>query len=129
MGSPNLSRAEIKQQLENGRREPFLELLADFIDAKPDQEALAQFARKSPDRWAQSIAIFAKPAGYNDRVEVDMTLAAKVQSMPDAELLRRLRELETAELPMDAETVEEPAPRSKEPGSLPALDTTTPKGS
>src|ERR1051326_4020694 len=90
---PRLTPAEIAAAIEENRREPFKEILGDFVNNAPDGPSVAEFAKKAPDRWMQATTMAAKLAGYNDKVEITGTIQ-HLHQLSDADLLRRLRELE-----------------------------------
>ena len=48
---------EIALALEAKSRQPFREILARILDDEPTPEAMREFAKKSPNRRAQAIAI------------------------------------------------------------------------
>ena len=90
MGHPvRISGAEVAAALEARSREPFSDILASILAAEPDPEAIKTFADKYPDRWAQTVAIFGRLAGYHDKLQVDTSIAVNVLRMSDAELLDR----------------------------------------
>ena len=94
MGHPVPMRGdEIALALEAKSRQPFREILARILDAEPTPEAMREFAKKSPDRWAQAIAIFGRLGGFNDKLEVESTVLLDVSRMSDAELQVRLEKL------------------------------------
>lgn len=80
-------------------REPFREILADLLDCKPDLESLHEYANKSPDRWAQAVAIFSRISGYQDKqvIEHEHNFYVHLREMSDVELKlevsKRFREM------------------------------------
>ena len=78
--------------LEARSREPFVDVLAQFMTAVPDPEAIKAFAEKHPDRWAQAAAAFGRLAGYHQKLEVDTSLGKAVSQMSDMELMERFQE-------------------------------------
>ena len=89
---PQLDGDRIAAELEVLSRAPFVELLADLLEARPSPEALKAFTARHPDRWAQATVMLARLAGYHDKLKVDGSLAVQVSLMSDAELLDRLAE-------------------------------------
>jgi hypothetical protein len=87
---------EILEEIKILSRAPFQRPLARLIAAEPTQAELAAFARKSPDRWGQVIAIFARGSGFSDKIDldVDVNIAVKISRMSDAEKLRLIAEYE-----------------------------------
>jgi len=80
----------IAQQLEALDRAPFRRMLAEVLGVKPTRAALAKFANKSPDRWAQALAILAQLSGYERGVlKLELT---SIQGMSDIELMRQAAE-------------------------------------
>lgn len=87
---PQLDPATVKAQIDNLSRQPFRDLLARFLVAAPSGEAIAEQAEKHPDRWAQSTAIVARLGGFNEKLEVEGSLALSIQGLSDAQLQAEL---------------------------------------
>ena len=73
---------------------PFVEVLARVLGAGPDPGALREFASRYPDRWVHAVAIIAGLAGYSSGSVTDASLGLQVCRISDAELERRLAEVE-----------------------------------
>jgi hypothetical protein len=112
---PNAERGRILRELAAGLRDPFLRELARFLTTAPTEEQLRAFAAKSPDRWAQAIAIHGRLAGF-DKLEVTGTLRQDVSNMSDSELLGELSE--RLQLPAD-ELRKRLSPRALPPAGPP----------
>ena len=91
-GFRRVSGAERRQFLEAHNRQPFRDVLDDLLEAKPEVEALQQWARKTPDRWGQAVAIFARLGGYHEKLQVEHEVRPENLSL--AELLERLEGVE-----------------------------------
>ena len=96
MGHPvKIDTSEVATALEIGSRQPFVDELARFLDARPSEQTLTKFAARHPDRWASMVATFARLSGYNDRTEsVNLNLFANIKNMSDAELEEELASLQ-----------------------------------
>ncbi len=95
MGHPvRISGAEVAAALRAYSREPFHDILASLLAAQPDPEAVKEFARKYPDRWAQAVAIFGRLAGFSEKIKVETNITLKVAGMSDAGLLNRLDQVQ-----------------------------------
>ena len=88
-----LSEAEIVAHLNSMSRVPFREGLATLVAAMPSPAELKEWAKKSPDRFAQAIAIFGRLAGYTERTEVFHEIR-DYSKMSDAELLASVQEMD-----------------------------------
>ena len=88
--APQLGHTEIHEQLENLSRRPFRALLARILACAPSDEAIQALAERSPDRWGQFLSLASKPAGYNDKLEVEGSIALKINDLSDAELLAQI---------------------------------------
>lgn len=99
MPSRYLNSDEIRDEIERNSREPFQGALADLLAAQPDTEALAAWALKSPDRWAQAVAIFGRLSGYHERAELIVDDLRKLRTMSDAELLAAAEQLDQMDVP------------------------------
>lgn len=81
------TREEIIDQLEVLSAEPFVQILADFVEARPSVEAIKAFAEKSPDRWSQGLTISGRLAGYKSDAQITVNnLLVNLSSMSDAEV-------------------------------------------
>ncbi len=76
-----------------GRREPFKDVLAHMLGAEPDSKSIKRFARAYPDRWSNTIAVFARLAGYNDKMQIEASLLMGITKMSDSELDQALHEI------------------------------------
>ena len=118
---------QLRAKLRNYDRTPFLDLLALWMDCTPDQATLELFAEKYPDRFIKAMVELGRLAGYADKMQVDVNLTTKVQSLSDSQLEDRLRR--NAErlgisvppiLSLEAETVpSEPDSPSQSAGEAP----------
>jgi hypothetical protein len=104
MKTPNAKRAirqinadEVRAALDQQSRDPFRDLLADVLGSAPAPEAMHALAQRNPDRYGQLLAIVARLAGYNEKLEVEANVTTRVKDMSDAELELRLAELERAQ--------------------------------
>lgn len=100
----DFSREQLLEQIRALQREPFQRELVKLIAAAPSEAEMREWSKKSIDRYAQSVMIFGKLAGYSERVEVQATgllaLAAEVGRLSDSEIERRLVEVrESRSLP------------------------------
>jgi hypothetical protein len=105
---------ETLKEIESYSRAPFRRILSDLVVATPGVEELRTFARKAPDRHAQSMAIVGKLAGFSEKLEIDGSLAMRIDKMCDSQLIaaynqlrRELKEEVRAEI--DAELASPPA--------------------
>ena len=76
------------------QRKPFLSSLARILGAEPTVETLKNFANKTPDRWGQLVAIFARLGGYHEKIQVD-NVNITILAMSDAQIMHKLPELES----------------------------------
>ena len=72
-------------------------------DARPDREAVHQFAKRYPDRWAQAVAILARLGGYHDKLEIDTNVTLNLSRLSDMELMQRLSETDEKLAALEAE--------------------------
>ena len=91
---PQLNGDEIASAISRLSREPFQEVLTLLLEARPDREAVYQFAKKYPDRWAQGVAILARLGGYHDKLEIDAKLTVNISRLSDMELMGQLAEIQ-----------------------------------
>ena len=95
MGHPvRIPESSISAALHARSQKPFTDVLAVLIGALPDPKAMQFFADRYPHKWAQAVAIFAKLAGYHDKIEVKGNIALDISRMSDVELMGRLSEMD-----------------------------------
>ena len=84
--APRLNPELVRQQIELQQRDPFIDLLTTYLSAQPSREAIRQFAEKWPHRWAQSVGVLAKLAGYHDKLRVESNVFLDVHRLSDLEI-------------------------------------------
>jgi hypothetical protein len=84
----------LRSEIQQLSKAPFRQILAEMLGCKPDLESLQDFANRQPDRWAQSVAIMAKNAGYEQKHTVEHNHSILIAEMSDAQLFAQLREAE-----------------------------------
>lgn len=95
---PRPSPQHLKQEVDRLERQPFARVLSNFLACEPNAKAIRLAAKRSPDRWVQSLTQLARLAGYHDKLELDVELS-RVTDLSDAELETRItRVLANAEL-------------------------------
>jgi hypothetical protein len=85
---------DLGAEIQELSRAPFRQILAEMLGGKPDLESLQDFANRQPDRWAQSVAIMAKNAGYEQKQTVEHNHSILIAQMSDAQLFAELRKSE-----------------------------------
>ena len=81
------------QRLQNHDREAFRLDLAKWLLGAPTIEAIAEYALKQPDRWAQGLAVMARLSGYLERPDAAdgvTNIFTSVAKISDADLMDRL---------------------------------------
>ena len=117
---PRFSPDEIQAHLAALSRAPFREFLTTLLGAAPTPEAVAEWAARSPDRYAQAVAIYGKLSGFSEKTEVDISIT-DYSRMSDAELLESIDRL-------DRQRAEETGGELNEDSDT-SLATRTPQGS
>lgn len=86
---------QLLEQFQAMSRAPFRDELARLMKIPRSPKAYRAWANRFPDRHAQAVAIYARLAGYSERIEVEHTgllgLVAQVKAMSDSELEARYR--------------------------------------
>ncbi|MCI0530291.1 MAG: hypothetical protein L0Y56_22835, partial [Nitrospira sp.] len=88
---PLFTTEEARNMIEDLSRKPFMDLLALFLGNHPTPKALIDFANKNPDKWSQATAIFSKLSGYNEELNVNLSVMAQVKVLSDMDLEAALR--------------------------------------
>ena len=86
---------ELEQAMVNYSRDPFRKALADYLQGNPSLDDIKAFAKKYPDRHAQSVAIFARLSGYSEKIQVDVdnNFNVWIKNVSDSELRAKIAEL------------------------------------
>ncbi len=92
---PRLDGDQIAAHIAAGSREPFRQVLELFLQAAPDVDDIAEFARRYPDRWAQAVTMIGKLSGFHERMQVDHEHRhlLEIHELSDMELMQRLHEV------------------------------------
>jgi hypothetical protein len=115
-------------RLQNHDREAFRLDLAKWLLGAPTVEAIAEYAARNPDRWAQGLAVMARLSGYTERPEEApgaTSLFTSIAKISDADLMARLADIDgklgtlTGQRP--AETIEAAEFREVPPDPLAGL--------
>jgi len=85
-----LRERRLRRLLGARQRDPFVIELARWLRYRPTPEDLKALAKRSPDRWAQGVAILMRGAGYTEALEVRAELSLDYSRLSDAELEHRL---------------------------------------
>lgn len=96
--APMLDPELVHQQVENLSRAPFRGVLARILSCAPTEGAIEAQAEKHPDRWAQTLAIVARLAGFNEKLTVDGSILHTINDLSDSQLeqaLVAMRHLDT----------------------------------
>jgi len=102
-----IDKEKIRAELERLSRQPFRDMLSMLLAANLTQEDIDAFAKKSPDRLAQSIAIMGRLSGFNDKLEIEADISTSLSLMSDMEVQNRLRELRQSQSLPPTESTDE----------------------
>lgn len=76
---------QIRKHIEALNRDPFRQILAEFLVGAPDLESIKAFATKAPDRWAQAVSIMSKGAGFSEKIQ-ETNILININNASDTEL-------------------------------------------
>ena len=96
MAVPRLDPVEVYENIKNLSRAPFAEQAARFLNNAPSDAAISSLAERNPDRWAQALAIVARFAGYNEKLEVEASVTQRIEALSDGELAAEIARLKTS---------------------------------
>lgn len=82
--SPNWDYDDLSTMLRSYDRQPFLDLLAVWLNCAPDPADILAFAKKKPDLWVKALSDVARIAGYTEKQEVLHTV--NITQMSDSQL-------------------------------------------
>ena len=100
------TKEQILAELSAYSRNPFMEVLAEFLSEAPTPEAIKSFANAHPDKWASAIKQIGVIAGYTEKIEYQGNILVEVRGLSDSQLEARLHELERADKSL---LIEQPA--------------------
>jgi len=83
----SLSKVAVQTALKQMSRDPFKDILAEFLGTRPTKKSLKDFAQAHPDRWAQAVTLFARMSGFADKTIVEHDFYVHILEISDAELL------------------------------------------
>ena len=92
MGEREISPVDVAAEITVLMREPFQRALASMMQCAPDPDSIKNFAKKSPDRWAQAVSQLARLAGYHDESVPNINVLL-IGQLSDADLMKRLSNL------------------------------------
>ena len=84
---------DLIHQLKQYDRQPFLDLLAEYMKLFPSKEALLRFADAYPDRYMGALAQLARIGGFTDKTESSVNINVNLNKMSDSQLEDRMREM------------------------------------
>jgi hypothetical protein len=87
-----VKREDVRNELANYSREPFIDVLEALLQARPSPARLALFASEDPSKWAQAIKIFAILGGYTEKTE-STHQHIHLHKMSDAELVQATQDM------------------------------------
>ncbi|MGI9306582.1 MAG: hypothetical protein ACR2P5_04680 [Gammaproteobacteria bacterium] len=89
------TKKQIEAHLRQLSREPFAEVLEMFLDCAPDEDAILELAQSYPERWAQSVTMIAKLAGYTEQATIEHRHSGMIAlvEMSDSELHSKMIEV------------------------------------
>lgn len=77
---------QLRAQLKQYDRMPFLDLLATWIECAPDPESVIAFAEKHPDRYMYAVSQMGRLAGFTEKKEVEVDVQFHIRHMSDSQL-------------------------------------------
>ena len=78
---------ELAAQISGFSVQPFQDLLAHYLQCRPDQDSIREAAKKSPDRYAQALSMLGRLSGYRtESPVVQNNLFMVIQGMSDSQL-------------------------------------------
>lgn len=90
---PRFSGDEIRAQLQNYDRKPFIDLLTEWISACPDPSTVAAFAEKHPDKYISALSNLARIAGFTEKTEASVDITVNYRALSDSQLEDKLAEM------------------------------------
>lgn len=98
---PAFREADIRTALREYDRTPFLDILADWLEAMPGRDEVAAFARSRPHLYMMALKQLSSMAGFSEKREVAHSHTLELGKMSDVELeLQLIAKMKKMNLPM-----------------------------
>lgn len=91
----------LRHELAALSRQPFVEVLAQFLECHPTPAAIQAFAEEHPDRWAQALKSLAHLSGFAEQREVFANILVETREMGDAQLNDELKKAQAKLLELE----------------------------
>lgn len=83
---PRFTGDEIRAQLQNYDRRPFIDLLTEWIQSAPDPAVVALFAIDHPDKYIAAMSALARIAGFTEKTEATVDITVNYRALSDSQL-------------------------------------------
>jgi hypothetical protein len=88
---PQWNADELRMQLRNYNRTPFLDLIQHFLEAAPTIQDIEKLASRSPDKYIAALTQLARIGGFTEKTESTTNINLNVATMSDSQLEDELR--------------------------------------
>lgn len=101
-----ITRQQLRERIGAYSVEPFADVVAFLLHARPTLQGVKDWAEKNPDKWANAVATFAKLQGFAEYKVIEHNHTLNVAELSDAEILVRLTQLrETTQLSISGQNL------------------------
>jgi len=93
---PQVTGDELRKALSRYDRQPFMDVLAAWLECAPEPEDVMTFARKKPDLYVNAVTSLARLAGFTEKREVEVNHTLRLGALSDSQLEDRAKRLALA---------------------------------
>lgn len=90
---PKFTREQIQHKLRQYDRTPFLDVLADWLQAAPTGEAIRKWAEEKPHLFANALSTLGRLSGFAETKNINLSGSIDLTTMSDSQIEDRLKEL------------------------------------
>lgn len=93
---PQCTGDELRKALSRYDRQPFMDVLAAWLECAPLPEDVLAFAKKKPDLYVNAVTSLARLAGFTEKREVEVNHTLRLGTLSDSQLEDRAKRLALA---------------------------------
>lgn len=83
----------LRAALQRYNREPFIDLLTEWLQHAPSPDKIQEFADKNPDKYMMALSHIAKLSGFTEKQESEVNVNVRVHELSDSQLEDQLANL------------------------------------
>lgn len=93
--APRYDEEELRRSLQRYNRQPFVDLLSEWLQCAPSPERVREFAEKNPEKYIQAVSQLARLGGFTEKTESQVSVNVRVEELSDSQLEEHLRSIQS----------------------------------